>query len=94
MKAKTERSTLSYEPESVTKEVTIEFNKITRTDNTIVGGDIKKSGSSVGSVGRVDYNKSNDTLTVYVKPASSLTDAEKSALFKKVPECLKDILAD
>ncbi len=91
MKAKTERSTLSYEPESVTKEVTIEFNKITRTDNTIVGGDIKKSGSSVG---RVDYNKSNDTLTVYVKPASSLTDAEKSALFKKVPECLKDILAD
>lgn len=91
MKTKTERSTLSYEPESVTKSVTIEFNRIIRSDNTIVGGEIKKDGNSAG---RVDYNKSNDTISVYVKPASCLTDAEKSSLFKRVPECLKEILAD
>lgn len=91
MKTKTERSTLSYEPESITKEVTIEFNRTVRADNVLVGGEVKKNGESVG---RVDYNKSNDNLMVYLKPASRLTEAETSALFKKVPDCLKEILGN
>lgn len=91
MKTKTERSTLSYEPESVTKEVVIEFNRTVRAENVLIGGEVKKDGETVG---RVDYNKSNDTVMVYLKPSSRLTDAETAALFKKVPDCLKEILGN
>ena len=91
MKTKTERSTLSYEPENITKAVTIDFNRPVRADNVIVGGEVKKNGEDAG---RVDYNKSNDSITVYLKPASKLTDEEVAAIFKKVPECLKEILGN
>lgn len=91
MKQKTERSTIGYEPEAVTKEVNISFTKITRAANVIISGEIAKGEEKVG---RVDLNKADDTITVSIKPASRLNDAENTALFKKIPECLKEIIAD
>lgn len=91
MKQQTERSTISYEPEAVTKEVSVEFNKITRAGNVLVGGEVKKAGERVG---RIDYNQGNDSISLTLSAVSKFTETEKAALFKKVPEYLKEILAE
>ena len=40
MKQSTNHSTIGYEPEAITKEVSASFTKITRASTIIVGGDV------------------------------------------------------
>lgn len=81
----------SYNPETVSENVTVAFTKVTNSDGTVVSGRVTKQGKEAATV---NYYGKNDSLVVSVRPLAALDGAELSALFNAVPGFINEILSE
>ena len=81
----------SYNPETVSENVTVAFTKVTNSDGTVVSGRVPKQGKDAATV---NYYGKNDSLVVSVRPLAALDGAELSALFNAIPGFINEILSE
>ena len=81
----------SYNPETVSENVTVAFTKVTNSDGTVVSGRVTKQGKEAATV---NYYGKNDSLVVSVRPLAALDGAELSALFNAIPGFINEILSE
>lgn len=91
MKKKSTNATVSYDPVALSKSATINFTKVVNANGTTVYGKIVKDDADAGNV---SYDSKQDFLITSLKPYSRLTQDEVAAVYKNVPGCIKEILAD
>lgn len=91
MKKKTQNMSVRYDAEKVTANVEISFSKIAKGGNTTIVGNIKKSGSDVGSV---SYDAAGNYMISQLKPFDTLTEEEVAAVHNAMPRCIAEILND
>lgn len=83
-------ATESFE-ENVTKNIKLDFVRISTSSNTTISGTIVKDDAKIGSC---TYDKSTDVVTTQLKPFSTLTADEFSSLYTAIAACLADLSAD
>lgn len=90
MKEKKSNSVTNFQPESITAEVLVEFTRVTDASNTTISGSIVKNEANVGDV---SYDQKSDFLITRLKPFSSLTEDEVSAVCAGIPGYIKELLS-
>ena len=91
MKKKTERTSVSYDPVTLSETASVQFTKTVKGTGTSIYGKIIKEGTEVG---QVSYDESGGYLITTIKPFSSLTKDEVAALYAEVPTCIDEMLND
>ena len=91
MKKKTERTSVSYDPVTLSDAASVQFTKTVKGTGTTIYGKIIKEDTEVG---QVSYDESGGYLITTVKPFSCLTKEEVAALYAEVPTCIDEMLND
>lgn len=87
-----ETGTVSYEDERIEgTEIDAAFTKTVSQGSTTVFGRLKKNGSEVGNV---TWDAKNGHLLTNIKPLNDVSMEEITAVYKAIPVCLTEILAD
>ena len=91
MKKKTERTSVSYDPVTLSDAASVQLTKTVKGTGTTIYGKIIKEDTEVC---QVSYDESGGYLITTVKPFSSLTKEEVAALYAEVPTCIDEMLND
>jgi hypothetical protein len=88
MKKKGEVSTVNYDPEQVTENISVQFTKMVKGEQVTISGNIAKDGTDIGSVAS---DTQGDYLVLRLRPASQLTAEEREQTISKVLSCMKEL---
>ena len=89
MKKKTERTSVSYDPVTLSDAASVQFTKTVKGTGTTIYGKIIKEDTEVG---QVSYEETGDYMITSVKPFSKLTKEEVAELYAQVPTCIDEML--
>jgi nicotinamide mononucleotide (NMN) deamidase PncC len=91
MKRQNETTSVNYNAEKVTENISLQFRKDVKGGVTNVSGSIQKDGSEVGTV---YVHGTSNGYTIQLKPLDSYTAEERKAVIAAISDCVEEILSE